>query len=71
MKLIYISLVSLLVFSCTSEPHKYEVYDCLGHEYKTNKLQFDDDGCVKGWMIDGDKEKEFLVCGSYTVVSVD
>jgi|LakMenE18May11ns_1017448.scaffolds.fasta_scaffold9145532_2 hypothetical protein len=72
MKLVYISLISLLIGSCTfKQSHKYEIYDCVGNKYHTNKLQFDDDGCVKGWMIDGDKEKEFLICGSYTIVSVD
>jgi len=46
---------------------KYDIVDCNGVHHHTNKLLFDSEGCVKGW----DDGKEFLVCGSYVVESLE
>ncbi len=68
MKIFYIILLSVVLNSCSSKNnYKYTIYNVRGVEYKTNRLLFDDDGCVKGW--DVENNKEFLVCGSYTIVS--
>lgn len=73
MKYVYMSLFVIAVFSLTflltlflNKKTKYEVIDCNGRHYYTNKLLFDSEGCVKGW----EDNKEFLVCGSYTVNSL-